>query len=70
MREQLKLYERHGFHVTSIEFRAGSHVKVTFAEFPEPQFLTKNLGDPRGALNNIARFRNLAAKTKNDKQSH
>jgi hypothetical protein len=62
LREQLKLYERHGFHAVSVEPRAGSHFKVLFAEFNEPQFLTKNTGDPRGLRNNIARFRALAAK--------
>ena len=60
LREQIKFYERHGFHVTDVENRAGAHFRVTFAEFPQPQFISKNVNEPRGWKNNIARFRNLA----------
>lgn len=60
LREQLKNYEAHGFHAVSVEPRAGSHFKVVFAEFAEPQFLTKNVGCPRAVRNNLSRFRALA----------
>ena len=60
LREQLKVYEREGFHAIAVEPRSGSHFKVVFAEFSEPQILTKNAGDPRALKNNIARFRKLA----------
>ena len=59
LREQAKEYAAHGFHIVEAVPRAGSHFKVTFAEFSEPQFLTKNIGDPRAIRNNIARFRVL-----------
>lgn len=59
LRDQLKVYEAHGFHVVDVTPRAGAHFKVTFAEFSEPQFLTKNIGEPRSLKNNLARFRNL-----------
>ena len=61
MREQLKVYEREGFHATSIEMRAGSHRMVTFAEFPEPQILSDSKSDWRRERNNVAVFRKLAA---------
>lgn len=59
LREQAKLYAAHGFHIIEVTPRAGSHFKVIFAEFSEPQFLSKNVGDPRAFKNNIARFRGL-----------
>ena len=60
MRKQVKEYEREGFHVVSIEDRAGSHKMVTFAEFPEPQIVSDCKSDWRALKNNIARFRRLA----------
>lgn len=60
LREQIKAYEREGFHAVAVEPRAGSHFKVVFAEFIEPQILTKNASDPRALKNNIARFRKLS----------
>lgn len=60
LRAQLKEYEANGFHAVLVEPRAGSHFKVVFAEFPEPQFLTKNIKCPRSLRNNIARFKKLA----------
>jgi hypothetical protein len=60
MRKQIKEYERAGFHVVSIEDRAGSHKLITFAEFPEPQIVTDGKSDWRAMKNNIARFRRLA----------
>lgn len=64
LRQQFKHYEAHGFHPISAEPRAGSHWKVRFAEFDEPQFLTCNICDPRSLKNNVCRFRRLAqAKT-------
>lgn len=59
LREQIKFYERHGFHVIDIENRAGAHFKLTFAEFPQPQFVTKNVNEARGWKNNISRYKNL-----------
>ena len=60
MRKQMKEYEREGFHIISIEDRAGSHKMVTFAEFPEPQIVTDCKSDWRAFKNNIARYRRLA----------
>jgi hypothetical protein len=63
LREQVKEYERVGFHVIDVEPRNGSHFKVWFAEFPEqPQIVTKNLIDRHAVHNNIARYRRLATK--------
>jgi hypothetical protein len=66
-RSQFVEYERAGFHVRDFQPAKGSHAKVWFEEFPDPQFLTKNVGDPRAMKNNIARFRALAAKAKEQK---
>ena len=60
LREQVKEYERAGFHVIDVEPRSGSHFKLRFAEFAEPQIVTKNLLDWRAIKNNIARYRRLA----------
>ena len=60
MRKQVKEYEREGFHVVSIEDRAGSHKMLKFAEFPEPQIVSDCKSDWRAVKNNIARFRRLA----------
>lgn len=60
LREQVKQYERAGFHVKSVEHRAGSHFKVEFEEFPDPQFLTCNIVESHSIRNNIARFRRCA----------
>jgi hypothetical protein len=60
MRKQIKEYEREGFHVVSIEDRAGSHKMLTFAEFSEPQIVSDCKSDWRALKNNIARFRRLA----------
>ena len=65
MRKQIKEYEREGFHVVSVEDRAGSHKMVTFAEFSEPQIVTDSKSDWRALKNNIARFRRLAKEDKN-----
>lgn len=62
LRDQLAFYERHGFHAVDFESAKGSHFKVKFAEFGEPQFLSKNVGCPRALRNNVSRFRQLAAK--------
>jgi hypothetical protein len=61
LRKQIDAYSRAGFNVIAIEFRAGAHAKLTFAEFPEPQFVTKNADEPRALKNNIARYKRLAA---------
>jgi hypothetical protein len=61
LRKQIDAYKRAGFNVIDIEFRAGAHAKLWFAEFPEPQFVTKNADEPRALKNNIARYKRLAA---------
>jgi len=61
IREQVKEYEKAGFHVTQVEPRSGAHFKIWFAEFPErPQIVTKNVLEWRSLKNNIARYRRLA----------
>ena len=60
IREQVKEYEKAGFHVIQCEPRSGSHFKVWFAEFSEPQIVTKNVLEWRSLKNNIARYRRLA----------
>lgn len=61
LREQVKEYERAGFHVAAVEPRSGSHFKVWFAEFPDhPQIITKNALDWRALKNNIARYKRIA----------
>lgn len=57
--EQLKLYEREGFTVKSVE-RATRHYRVIFNEFPVPQYLTASSVDPRAYKNNLAQYRRLA----------
>jgi len=64
LREQVKEYERAGFHVVACEPRSGSHFKVWFAEFKEPQIVTKNSSDPRALKNNIAHYKRVIAKEK------
>jgi hypothetical protein len=59
LREQLKFYESKGFHATSVEPRNGAHFMVTFAEFPQPQIISKNGSDPRALHNNVAQYRRL-----------
>lgn len=60
LREQVKEYEKAGFHVIDIQPRSGSHFMVRFAEFSAPQIITKNQHDPRAVWNNIARYKRLA----------
>ncbi len=60
LRKQVAYYAREGFDVVEVEFRSGSHVKLTFAQFSEPQFMSRNPTDSRGWKNNVARFRRLA----------
>ena len=60
IREQVKEYEKAGFHVIACEPRSGAHFKIWFAEFPEPQIVTKNILEWRSLKNNIARYRRLA----------
>jgi hypothetical protein len=64
LREQLKAYEAHGFHAVLVEPRAGSHFKVIFAEFNQPQIVAANLGCPRALLNNLSRFKKLVGENK------
>ena len=63
LREQVKEYERAGFHVIDVEPRSGAHFKLWFAEFPDqPQIVTKNIIDPRSIKNNIAHYRRVKEK--------
>ena len=63
LREQAKFYESKGFHMIEAEPRAGSHWMVKFAEFPEPQIVTKNVMTDRRAIhNNVAHYRRLKEK--------
>lgn len=64
LREQVKEYERAGFHVVNVEPRNGSHFKLWFAEFSEPQIVTKNAVDWRALKNNIAHYKRLMMKEK------
>lgn len=64
LREQVKEYERAGFHVIDVEPRSGSHFKVWFAEFDTPQIITKNAVDWRALKNNIAHYKRQLAKEK------
>lgn len=60
LRKQIKAYEAAGFHPVAIEPRAGSHFKVVFAEFEQPQIISRSASCPRAIKNNIARYRQLA----------
>lgn len=63
LREQVKEYERAGFHVIDVEPRSGAHFKLWFAEFPDqPQIVTKNGSDPRALKNNIAHYKRVKEK--------
>jgi pyrroloquinoline quinone (PQQ) biosynthesis protein C len=59
LREQVKAYEKAGFHVVDVEPRNGAHFMLRFAEFDVPQIVTKNACDPRSIRNNIAQYRRL-----------
>lgn len=59
LRKQVLEYEKAGFHVIALETRSGSHFKITFAEFPEPQFITKSASDWRAIKNNVSAYRRL-----------
>lgn len=62
LREQAKFYESKGFHIIDVEPRSGAHFLVKFAEFPEPQIITKNGSDSRAMHNNVAQYRRLREK--------
>lgn len=64
LREQVKEYERAGFHVIACEPRNGAHFKLWFAEFSEPQIVTKNALDWRALKNNITRYKRVMMKEK------
>ena len=59
LRKQVIEYEKAGFHPIDVEARSGSHFKITFAEFPDPQIITKNGSDWRAIKNNLAVYRRL-----------
>lgn len=62
LRKQANLYAAYGFTLVDAEPRNGSHFKVRFAEFDEPQFLSCSATDPRGWKNNVSRFKRLREK--------
>ena len=74
LREQMKFYERHGFHVIDCESRNSSHYYVVFAEFPQKQLVTRSATDPHAWRNNIAMYRRLqrahAEKLYGEKHEH
>lgn len=57
LREQVKEYEKAGFHIIEYKPCSGAHYKVRFKEFSEPQVITKNLTDWRSIKNNIAHYK-------------
>lgn len=59
LREQVKEYERAGFHVVKWEHRKGGHWKLWFAEFEQPQIVTQNMNSWRCMKNTIAAYRRL-----------
>lgn len=59
LRKQIVEYEKAGFHVVDIEPRNGAHFKVVFAEFPQPQIVTKSATDWRAIKNNLSLYRRL-----------
>jgi hypothetical protein len=59
LRKQVIEYEKAGFHAIDVETRSGSHFKITFAEFPTPQIITKSGSDWRAIKNNLAVYRRL-----------
>lgn len=63
LREQAKFYESKGFHIIDVEPRSGAHFLLKFAEFPEPQIVTKNGSDSRAMHNNVAQYRRLKEKS-------
>ena len=63
LREQAKFYESKGFHIIDVEPRNGAHFLVKFAEFPEPQIVSKNGSDSRAIHNNLAAYRRLKEKS-------
>lgn len=68
IRQQVKEYERAGFHVVKVEPRNGAHFKLWFAEFDNPQFITKNVVEWRSLKNNIAHYKRLAAKEQEEQE--
>ena len=65
LRKQIVEYEKAGFHVVDVEPRSGSHFKITFAEFPQPQIITKNGSDWRAIKNNVSAYRRLKEEHEN-----
>jgi len=68
LRKQLIEYEKAGFTITEIEPRSGSHFLIVFAEFPQPQIVSKNASEPRAIKNNISIYRRMAAEHKGKQQ--
>lgn len=62
LRDQARFYATKGFNMISAEPRSGSHWLARFAEFPDPQIVTVNMGDPRAWRNNVATYRRLKEK--------
>ena len=70
LRKQLVEYEKAGFTITDVMPRSGSHFMLVFAEFLQPQIISKNSSaEPRAIKNNISIYRRLATehKEKNEK---
>jgi len=68
LRKQLIEYEKAGFTIIEIEPRSGSHFLVVFAEFPQPQIVSKNSSEPRATKNNISIYRRMAAEHREKQQ--
>jgi len=68
LRKQLIEYEKAGFTIIEIEPRSGSHFLVVFAEFPQPQIVSKNVNDQRATKNNISIYRRMAAEHREKQQ--
>lgn len=68
LRKQLIEYEKAGFTIAEIEPRNGSHFLVVFAEFPQPQIISKNSSDQRATKNNISIYRRMAAEHRGKQQ--
>jgi hypothetical protein len=60
LRKQLQQYAGAGFNAKRVEASGkGGHFRVWFREFPDVQFLTVHVGDPRAIRNNLSRFKRL-----------
>lgn len=58
-KRQLEFYAQHGFTVRSVDNARGTHYRVVFNEFSQPQHLSTNTGEVHSLRNNVARFKRL-----------